>query len=124
MPRKLELDGEALTIISVSIDVHPPKLYKCLTRIPLCQSSSNKRTRVLLQDITELERTDLADHSLGLVAKGKRFNFSFASDSELYDWQDDIYKRCPLGNYSAPFDFVHKSHIGSDSVAGTFVRVA
>jgi hypothetical protein len=88
------------------------------------QPSSSKRTRILLHDIAELERTDLADHSLGLMAKAKRFNISFASDSELYDWQDDIYKRCPLGNYSAPFDFVHKSHIGSDSVAGTFVRVA
>ncbi|KIM47339.1 hypothetical protein M413DRAFT_63636 [Hebeloma cylindrosporum] len=104
-PRKLELDGETLTIISN-------------TFVP--QATSNKRTRLLLQDITELERTDLADHSLGLMAKQKTFNFSFATDSELYDWQDDIYKRCPLGNYSAPFDFVHKSHIGSDSVAGTF----
>jgi hypothetical protein len=85
------------------------------------QPFSHKRTRIALQDISELERTDLTGHSLGLTAKAKKFNFSFASDSELYDWQDDIYQRCPLGNYSAPFDFVHKSHIGSDSVAGTFV---
>ncbi|KDR70087.1 hypothetical protein GALMADRAFT_230406 [Galerina marginata CBS 339.88] len=98
-PKKLELDTEALTIIN---------------------PSSKRRTRILLRDITELERTDLTDHSLGLKANEKRFNFSFSSDAELYDWQDDIYQRCPLGNYSAPFDFVHKSHIGSDTVSGTF----
>lgn len=84
------------------------------------QLTSRKHTRIALRDITELERTDLTDHSLGLKAKDKRFNFSFSSDPELYDWQDDIYRRCPLGNYSTPFDFVHKSHIGSDTVAGTF----
>ncbi|KAF9555863.1 hypothetical protein CPC08DRAFT_642285 [Agrocybe pediades] len=98
-PKQLELDSEALTVIS---------------------ATSNKRIRILLRDISVLERTDLADSSLGLTAKERRYNFAFASDRELYDWQDDIYQRCPLGNYSAPFDFVHKSHIGSDSVAGSF----
>jgi hypothetical protein len=81
---------------------------------------NNKRTRIELRDVTELERTDLTDHSFRLKVRGKVYNFAFATDPELYDWQDDIYQRCPLGNYSAPFDFVHKSHIGSDSVTGTF----
>jgi hypothetical protein len=81
---------------------------------------NNKRTRIELRDISELERTDLADHSLRFKTRGKIYNFSFATDPELYDWQDDIYERCPLGNYSAPFDFVHKSHIGSDTVTGSF----
>ncbi|KAF8957047.1 hypothetical protein BDZ97DRAFT_1763225 [Flammula alnicola] len=98
-PKQLELDSEALTIVN---------------------PSSKKRTRIALRDIAELERTDLTDHSLGLKAKEKRYNFSFASDPELYDWQDDIYQRCPLGNYSAPFDFTHKSHIGADNVTGNF----
>ncbi|CAA7266394.1 unnamed protein product [Cyclocybe aegerita] len=98
-PKRLELDGEALTILN---------------------PSSNKRIRISLRDIVSLERTDLTDHSLGLKARDKCYNLSFSSDPELYDWQDDIYQRCPLGNYSAPFDFVHKSHIGSDSVTGTF----
>jgi hypothetical protein len=84
------------------------------------QLVNNKRSRIELRDITELERTDLTEHSLCLKAREKFYNLSFASDPELYDWQDDIYQRCPLGNYSAPFDFVHKSHIGSDNVAGTF----
>jgi len=121
-PKELELDSEALTVISVTIDVH--SLLNCPfshqdTSVP--QPFSNKRTRIALQDISELERTDLTDRSLGLTAKAKKFNLSFASDSELYDWRDDIYQRCPLGNYSDPFDFVHKSHIGSDSVFGIFV---
>ncbi|KAF9527896.1 hypothetical protein CPB83DRAFT_894842 [Crepidotus variabilis] len=97
--RRLELDSQVLTITN---------------------TSNNKRTRIDLRDITELERTDLTEHSLGLKAKGKQFNFSFSTDPELYDWQDDIYQRCPLGGYSAPFDFVHKSHIGSDNVEGAF----
>ncbi|KAF5313000.1 hypothetical protein D9619_003716 [Psilocybe cf. subviscida] len=97
--KKLELDNEALTIIN---------------------TSSNRRTRISLQDVAELERTDLTDHSLCLRAKDKRYNLSFSSDPELYDWQDDIYQRCPLGNYSSPFDFVHKSHIGADNPTGNF----
>jgi hypothetical protein len=85
------------------------------------QLSSNKRTSLPLHEITQLERSDLADYSLLLVLNHrKNYNLAFASDSELYDWQDDIYQRCPLGNYSAPFDFVHKAHIGGDAITGTF----
>jgi hypothetical protein len=85
------------------------------------QPSSNKRTFLPLREITQLERSDLADHSLLLVLNLKKnYNLAFTSDSELYDWQDDIYQRCPLGNYSAPFDFVHKAHIGGDAISGTF----
>jgi len=98
-PKRLELDSKTLTIVNLS---------------------STKTTRIQLRDITELERTDLTDHSLCLKAKKKQYNFSFASDPELYDWQEDIYQRCPLGGYSAPFDFVHKSHIGSDNITGDF----
>lgn len=85
------------------------------------QLSSNKRTFIPLREITQLERSDQADFSLLLVLNHKKnYNIAFASDSELYDWQDDIYQRCPLGNYSAPFDFVHKAHIGGDAITGTF----
>ncbi|KAF8798339.1 hypothetical protein BYT27DRAFT_7218574 [Phlegmacium glaucopus] len=99
-PRRLELSTDFLTITNLS---------------------SKKRTSLRLCEITQLERSDLADFSLQLVLNLKKhYNLAFASDSELYDWQDDIYKRCPLGNYSAPFGFVHKAHIGSDAVSGTF----
>jgi len=118
-PKRLELDAKALTIANVSLKLSSQQ-WPPFVSYRHTQPSSNKSTRIELRDITELERTDLADHSLVLKARTKRYNISFASDSELYDWQDDIYQRCPLGNYSAPFDFVHKSHIGSDNVAGTF----
>lgn len=114
-PRRLELYTDFLTIINVS---GPP--FK-LPFFHFSQLSSNKRTSLPLCEITQLERSDLADHSLQLVLNlKKRYNLAFASDSELYDWQDDIYQRCPLGNYSTPFDFVHKAHIGSDVVSGSF----
>jgi hypothetical protein len=48
-------------------------------------------------------------------------HLSFTADSELYDWQDDIYSRAPQlgGASSSPFGFVHKAHVGAD-VAGNF----
>ncbi|PPR08038.1 hypothetical protein CVT24_010837 [Panaeolus cyanescens] len=98
-PKRLELDTDYLVIVN---------------------PSSNKRLRIPLPSITHLERTDLAPCSLALKSKQKKYNLSFASDKELYDWQDDIYQRCPLGGYSTPFAFEHKSHIGSDAVMGTF----
>ena len=80
--------------------------------------SSNKQISLPLSEITQLEQSDLADHSLRLVLNLKKhYNFAFASDSKLYDWQDYIYQRCPLGNYSAPFNFVHKAHVGGDMVS-------
>ena len=116
-PRRLELHPDVLIIIKVSDPNHSkPPLYSS----HFCQLPSNKRTFLPLREITQLERSDLADYSLLLVLNHKKnYNLAFASDSELYDWQDDIYQRCPLGNYSAPFDFVHKAHIGGDTI-GTF----
>lgn len=82
----------------------------CATR----QSSTERRTRILLRDITALERTDLTPHCVSLTAKGRQYHFSFDTDSDLYDWQDDIYGRCPLGGATSnPFNFEHKTHIGS-----------
>lgn len=116
--RRLELYPDFLIIINVSGPLF--KLRLC-SFSHFRQPSSNKRTSLPLCEITQLERSDLADHSLLLVLNLKKnCNLAFASDSELYDWQDDIYQRCPLGNYSAPFDFVHKAHIGGDLVSGTF----
>jgi len=98
-----------------------PRRLELYTNFLIVINSSNKRVSLPLCEITQLERSDLADHSLLLVLNLKKnYNIAFASDSELYDWQDDIYQRCPLGNYSAPFNFVHKGHIGGDTVSGTF----
>ena len=103
------------------------------------QPTTAKRTRVPLAAIVAIERTDLAAHALGIrlsaaapssrpthnnmtSANGKTTTLSlaFATDAALYDWQDDLYARSPLGRYtSGPFDFVHKAHVGAD-VAGNF----
>ncbi|KAF8168535.1 hypothetical protein B0H34DRAFT_63630 [Crassisporium funariophilum] len=134
-PRRLELDEGALNIVNVSRRCHPTThlfwgarhsgLTSQLSPTPTL-SYPSIRTRVPLQSITELERTDLTAHSLVLAtkasnnSKAKRYNISFATDPELYDWQDDIYNRCPLGGYSSPYNFVHKGHVGVDKVEGTF----
>jgi len=100
---------------------HPRRLELYTDVLIIIKLSSNKRTFLPLCEITQLERSDLADNCLLLVLNLKKnYNLAFTSDSELYDWQDDLYQRCPLGNYSAPFDFVHKAHIGGDTISGTF----
>ena len=46
----------------------------------------------------------------------------FKSDDELYDWQDEIYNRCPgMGGVSNPTNFSHRVHVGFDPVNGNFV---
>lgn len=45
---------------------------------------------------------------------------SLKSDEELYGWQEDIYNRSPLMGVSKPTNFVHKIHVGFDSVTGAF----
>ncbi|KJA20874.1 hypothetical protein HYPSUDRAFT_42690 [Hypholoma sublateritium FD-334 SS-4] len=122
-PRRLELDGDVLSIIN---------------------PATAKRTRVPLAAIVAIERTDLAAHALGIrlrasftpspntpstnnrntkpkpTGKTQTLALAFATDAALYDWQDDLYARSPLGRYtSGPFDFVHKAHVGAD-VAGNF----
>ncbi|TFK38767.1 hypothetical protein BDQ12DRAFT_723110 [Crucibulum laeve] len=76
--------------------------------------SSTRRRTIHLKDVTELERTDLTPYCLLLKAAGKSYYLSFQNDSELYDWQDDIYNRCPRFG-SLPYNFVHEAHVGYDS---------
>jgi hypothetical protein len=58
--------------------------------------------------------------SLSVKCNGKTYHFAFDSDSDLYDWQDDVYTRCPLGAQTTnPFGFQHIGHIG-DGITGTF----
>lgn len=60
-------------------------------------------------------------HSLGVKCAGKLYHLSFDSDADLYDWQDDIYSRCPLGAQTTnPFNFQHTAHIGANGARGTF----
>lgn len=55
-----------------------------------------------------------------LNTKKRRFYISFKDDGELYDWQDDVYSRCPLVSGSNPSGFVHNVHVGFDPETGAF----
>ncbi|KAH6905888.1 hypothetical protein BKA70DRAFT_460861 [Coprinopsis sp. MPI-PUGE-AT-0042] len=87
------------------------------------QPASNRQTRLPLKAITELERTDLMNHSLSIRCAGKVYHVAFDNDTDLYDWRDDMYSRCPLGaQTTSPFNFQHTSHIGTDGPTGTFAE--
>ncbi|KAI5887450.1 Pkinase-domain-containing protein [Schizophyllum commune H4-8] len=75
---------------------------------------------IQLNDISNIERTDLKPYCLLLETKDKRFYMALKSDEELYGWQDDIYSRSPLMGVSNPTNFVHKVHVGFDAVTGAF----
>ncbi|KAJ3562450.1 hypothetical protein NP233_g9564 [Leucocoprinus birnbaumii] len=68
--------------------------------------------RIPLKSITNLERVDLTPACLLIeLANGRKCYFSFENDAVLYDWQDDIYPRSRLGNFSHPFNFTHEVHL-------------
>lgn len=75
---------------------------------------------IQLRDLANIERTDLKPYCLLLETKDKRYYLSLKGDEELYGWQDDIYSRSPLSGVSNPTNFVHKVHVGFDSVSGAF----
>lgn len=71
--------------------------------------------RISLKSITGIERVDLTPACLSLeLANGRKYYISFDNDAVLYDWQDDIYPRSRLGNFSHTLDFVHQIHLTSD----------
>ncbi|KAK7455894.1 hypothetical protein VKT23_010932 [Stygiomarasmius scandens] len=82
--------------------------------------TSPQQSVIKLQDISNIERTDLKPYCLLLETKDKRYYFSLKSDEELYTWQDEIYSRSPLMGVSNPTNFVHKVHVGFDPVSGAF----
>lgn len=81
--------------------------------------------RIPLQLITNIERVDLRPACLVLgFSCGRRYYLSFENDAVLYDWQDDIYPRSRLGNFSSPFNFIHEVHITSDDFFGNTTRLS
>ncbi|KAG6819967.1 hypothetical protein H0H93_006943 [Arthromyces matolae] len=71
-----------------------------------------------LNHITKVERVDLKPYCLLIQVKNRTYHLSFDNDGELYDWQDDVYSRTPLGG-SKPFDFAHNIHVGFDEISNT-----
>ncbi|KAF5376945.1 hypothetical protein D9615_007277 [Tricholomella constricta] len=76
--------------------------------------------RIPLDHITKVERVDLKPYCLLLEVKNRTYHLSFENDGELYDWQDDVYSRCPLIGVGTPQDFVHNVHVGFDQLSNSF----
>lgn len=51
----------------------------------------------------------------------KAMYMKFDADEELYEWQDNIYQRCPaISGVSAPTNMEHRIHVGYDPQKGGF----
>ncbi|KAG5339185.1 Serine/threonine-protein kinase SKM1 [Termitomyces sp. J132] len=75
--------------------------------------------KIPLDRITKVERVDLKPYCLLVQVKNRTYHISFANDEELYDWQDDVYSRCPLIGVGTPSGFTHNVHIGFDQISST-----
>jgi hypothetical protein len=62
---------------------------------------------------------DSKPYCLLLEAKERRYYLSFDNDGELYDWQEDVYSRSPLGT-GKPLGFIHNIHIGTEGTSDAF----
>ena len=52
----------------------------------------------------------------------KTIYMKFDRDDDLYEWQDDIYTRCPaISGVSNPTNFSHRVHVGFDPTTGAFL---
>lgn len=76
--------------------------------------------KIPLNHITKVERVDLKPYCLLLEVKNRTYHLSFENDGELYDWQDDVYSRCPLIGVGNPQGFVHNVHVGFDQLSNSF----
>jgi len=78
--------------------------------------------RIPLSHVSKIERVDSKPHCLLLEAKDRRYYLSFDNDEDLYDWQEDVYSRSPLGG-GRPFGFIHNIHVGVDKTSGAFAAL-
>lgn len=85
--------------------------------------SGAPRGLVDLNDIAKVERVDSTNKPYCILVETKnsrRFCINLNSDSEVYDWMDDIYSRSPL-RQGDPTNFVHHQHATFDPNSGKFV---
>ncbi|KXN88043.1 hypothetical protein AN958_07775 [Leucoagaricus sp. SymC.cos] len=81
--------------------------------------------RIPLKSITKVERVDLTHACLLIESSGgKQYYLAFENDAILYDWQDDIYPRSRLGNFSSPFNFIHEVHLTSNDLVRNSSRLS
>ncbi|KAI8803156.1 kinase-like domain-containing protein [Cladochytrium replicatum] len=75
---------------------------------------------LFLKEVEGVNRSEVKENTFELQMKdGKTFYVACKSDDEVYSWMDEIYQRSPLG-ISTPTNFVHKVHVGFDSITGLF----
>ncbi|KAG6890508.1 hypothetical protein C0995_007707 [Termitomyces sp. Mi166 len=75
--------------------------------------------KIPLDHITRVERVDLKPYCLLVQVKNRTYHLSFENDGELYDWQDDVYSRCPLIGVGSPSGFTHNVHVGFEQISNT-----
>ncbi|TGZ77856.1 Pkinase-domain-containing protein [Ascodesmis nigricans] len=85
---------------------------------------------VPLRDIVSVQRVEIKPFCIEIVrtagpqaadAPKRTLYISLKTDTELYEWMDDIYSRCPsMGGVSQPTGFTHRVHVGFDPVSGGF----
>jgi len=78
--------------------------------------------KIPLSQVSKIERVDSKPYCLLLEAKDRRYYLSFDNDGELYDWQEDVYSRSPLGT-GQPFGFIHNIHIGGEGTSDALARL-
>ncbi|KAJ6526554.1 hypothetical protein DFH09DRAFT_1045971 [Mycena vulgaris] len=92
--------------------LHLGKTILVLQRPPLCLPD----LIILLNNIINIERTDLKPYCLLLETHQKRFFLSLKNDNDLYDWYDSIYRLSSFNDVSNPTNFIHKVHVRVDPV--------
>ncbi|KAK4501809.1 hypothetical protein PRZ48_007618 [Zasmidium cellare] len=86
-------------------------------------SSSKTASTIYLRDVSHVTRSDNYPFSLELTKDGNKvWILKFDTDTDVYNWMDSIYDRCPqMGGVSHPTGFSHRVHVGFDPVTGGFV---
>ncbi|KAJ3126296.1 Protein kinase [Physocladia obscura] len=84
------------------------------------QETKQPTTIVFLNEVEQVQRTDLKPYCLEIVTRDRSYFMALKSDEELYSWMDEVYQRSPLINISNPTNFVHQVHVGFDLSSGAF----
>ncbi|KAJ6526557.1 hypothetical protein DFH09DRAFT_1187479 [Mycena vulgaris] len=87
-----------------------------LQRSPPFRLLDPTQSVILLNDVINIERTDLKPYCLLLETHRKRFFLSLKNDNDLYDWYDSIYCLSSFNRVSNPTNFIHMLHVGVDPV--------
>ncbi|KAL7750057.1 Protein kinase [Sorochytrium milnesiophthora] len=85
------------------------------------ESTSQPLNIVYLSEVSSVERTDIKPCCLEIKISDKRsILIACKTDSELYEWIEEIYSRSTLTGVSNPTDFKHQVHVGVDQTSGLF----